>query len=50
MDRHPSLFWTPCVAHCLDLILEDLGKIPWIKACVEIEKNIGPQPDKTIHR
>lgn len=47
MDRHASLFWTPCVAHCLGLILEDLGiiledlgKITWIKACMEIAKNI----------
>ena len=27
MARYPTLFWTPCAAHCLDLILEDLGKI-----------------------
>ena len=26
MARYPTLFWTPCAAHCLDLILEDLGK------------------------
>jgi hypothetical protein len=23
----PHLFWTPCAAHCLDLMLEDIGKI-----------------------
>jgi len=23
MDKHPSLFWTPCAAHCIDLMLED---------------------------
>ncbi|RDX74430.1 hypothetical protein CR513_45826, partial [Mucuna pruriens] len=22
-----KLFWTPCAAHCLDLMLEDIGKI-----------------------
>jgi hypothetical protein len=27
MDRIPHLFWTPCAAHCLDLMLEDVGKI-----------------------
>jgi hypothetical protein len=21
MERHHSLFWTPCVAHCIDLML-----------------------------
>ncbi|XP_059076459.1 uncharacterized protein LOC131043284 [Cryptomeria japonica] len=25
--RHPSLFWSPCAAHCLDLLLEDIGKL-----------------------
>ena len=29
MDRYPSLFWTPCAAHCIDLMLEDMGKIPF---------------------
>nr|VDD32659.1 unnamed protein product [Brassica oleracea] len=23
----PHLFWTPCAAHCIDLMLEDIGKI-----------------------
>ncbi|XP_059063383.1 uncharacterized protein LOC131856101 [Cryptomeria japonica] len=40
MERHPSLFWTPCATHCLDLILEDLGKLPWIKTCLELAKKI----------
>lgn len=26
--KYPHLFWTPCAAHCIDLILEDLFKIP----------------------
>ncbi|XP_058009419.1 uncharacterized protein LOC131183187 [Hevea brasiliensis] len=26
----PYLYWTPCAAHCLDLMLEDIGKIPKI--------------------
>ncbi|XP_058006708.1 uncharacterized protein LOC110645315 [Hevea brasiliensis] len=26
--KHPHLYWTPCAAHCLDLILEDIGKMP----------------------
>ncbi|XP_035845963.1 uncharacterized protein LOC110944107 [Helianthus annuus] len=25
------LYWTPCAAHCIDLMLEDIGKIPKIK-------------------
>ena len=26
MEKRKSLFWTPCVAHCIDLILEDFEK------------------------
>ena len=25
MAKRPNLYWTPCAAHCLDLILEDIG-------------------------
>ena len=40
MERHPAIFWTPCATHCLDLMLEDIGKIEWIKSCVGKAKNI----------
>ena len=40
MERHPTIFWTPYAAHCLDLMLEDIGKLQWIKSCVEKAKNI----------
>ena len=26
----PSLVWTPCASHCLDLLLEDIGKLSWV--------------------
>lgn len=35
MERHPNLFWTPCVAHWIDLMLEDIGKILFVKDIVE---------------
>ena len=28
--------WTPCVAHCIDLMLEDIGKLPLIKKTIGI--------------
>ncbi|GAU10024.1 hypothetical protein TSUD_371930 [Trifolium subterraneum] len=28
MRKRSKLYWTPCAAHCLDLMLEDLEKIP----------------------
>ena len=29
------LYWTSCAAHCLDLVLEDIGKLPHIKKTIE---------------
>ncbi|XP_028088946.1 uncharacterized protein LOC114289419 isoform X2 [Camellia sinensis] len=29
--KRPHLFWTPCAAHCVDLILEDIFKLPHMK-------------------
>ncbi|GLJ04781.1 hypothetical protein SUGI_0003170 [Cryptomeria japonica] len=26
MERHPKIFWSPCAAHCLDLMLKDIGE------------------------
>ena len=40
MERHPTLFWSPCAAHCLDLLLEDLRKLSWVEKVVEDGKNI----------
>jgi hypothetical protein len=37
MERIPTLFWTPCVAHCLDL-LEDIGKIKEFHKCIDNAK------------
>lgn len=33
--RREKLFWTPCAAHCLDLMLEDIGKIARVKKAIE---------------
>eukprot|EP00253_Pinus_taeda_P028775 PITA_28775 len=38
--RHPTICWTYCVAHCMDLILEDIGKLHYIHEVVEKEKSI----------
>jgi hypothetical protein len=40
MERHPHLFWTPCAAHCIDLMLEDIGKLPWIKTIIEKGRSV----------
>eukprot|EP00253_Pinus_taeda_P034016 PITA_34016 len=40
MERYPYLFWTPCAAHCIDFMLEDIGKIPTVRDIVESSKSI----------
>ena len=27
MEEFPSIFWSPCAAHCINLILQDIGKL-----------------------
>ncbi|XP_059063100.1 uncharacterized protein LOC131079406 isoform X2 [Cryptomeria japonica] len=39
-ERHPTLFWTPCAAHVLDLLLEDIGKLEWVTPVVEDARRI----------
>ncbi|GJZ89949.1 hypothetical protein Tco_0661876 [Tanacetum coccineum] len=34
-EQHPKLFWTPCVAHCVNLVIGDIGeKIPKTKSAL----------------
>jgi hypothetical protein len=35
MEKHKHLTWSPCVAHILDLLLEDIARIPSIKGVIE---------------
>nr|XP_020199817.1 uncharacterized protein LOC109785632 [Aegilops tauschii subsp. strangulata] len=34
MEKYPTMYWTPCAAHCLDLMLEDIGKIKEFSRCI----------------
>ena len=27
MEKRGTLWWTPCAAHCIDLLLEDMKKL-----------------------
>ncbi len=31
MKDYPSIISTPCVAHCLDLVIKDIAKLLWVK-------------------
>ncbi|KAI0496146.1 hypothetical protein KFK09_022453 [Dendrobium nobile] len=40
MEKRKHLYWTPCAAHCIDLILEKLGELPQHKnALTKAKKN-----------
>ena len=41
MDRIPTIFWSPCAAHCLDLMLEDIGKIKEFKRTIARAKGVA---------
>ena len=31
MEEFPSIVWTPCALHCIDLLMEDIGNLEWVK-------------------
>ncbi|XP_019451828.1 PREDICTED: uncharacterized protein LOC109353927 [Lupinus angustifolius] len=33
--KRPKIYWTPCAAHCTNLMLEDIGKLPRIKMTIK---------------
>ncbi|KAH7423929.1 hypothetical protein KP509_12G081500 [Ceratopteris richardii] len=33
-EEFPSIVWSPCASHCLDLLMEDIGKLEWIKSII----------------
>ncbi|KAH7421381.1 hypothetical protein KP509_13G054300 [Ceratopteris richardii] len=36
----PSIVWTPCSAHCLDLLFEDIAKVSWLAPVLSDAKRI----------
>ncbi|XP_038982755.1 uncharacterized protein LOC120110891 isoform X1 [Phoenix dactylifera] len=40
MERRPHIFRTPCAAHCIDLMLMDIGKIRRVQQTVETAQYI----------
>jgi hypothetical protein len=40
MERYHSLFWTPCIPHCIDLMLKDMGKTSFIKEVIDQTRSI----------
>lgn len=40
-QRFPSITWMPCAAHCLDLVLEDIGKTDWAQVAISKARQVG---------
>ncbi|WVZ53114.1 LOW QUALITY PROTEIN: hypothetical protein U9M48_004100 [Paspalum notatum var. saurae] len=38
--KYPHIFWTSCAAHCIDLMLEDIGKISMVHNMIQDGKSI----------
>ncbi|CAH1439057.1 unnamed protein product [Lactuca virosa] len=34
-EKYPHIYWTPCAAHCIDLMLEDIFKLPHLKKTLD---------------
>ena len=39
-SKYKTIFWTPCAAHCIDLMLEGIGKVDWVKNTIAHAKCI----------
>ena len=56
-EKHPTIWWIPCAAHCLDLVLEDIGKIEWVRKCatskmhnqIHLQPLMGFEPYEKMH-
>ncbi|GLJ31787.1 hypothetical protein SUGI_0639420 [Cryptomeria japonica] len=41
VEKYPQIYWSPCAAHCLDLLLHDLAKFPWIHEAIHRGREIA---------
>ena len=39
-EEYPAIVWTPCASHCLDLLIEDIGKISWVREIFSVAKSM----------
>ncbi|GKE28674.1 zinc finger, CCHC-type containing protein, partial [Tanacetum coccineum] len=52
-EQHPKLFWTPCAAHCVNLMIGDIGeKIPKIESALSdaraVVKPVGKRAERIV--
>ncbi|GLJ49700.1 hypothetical protein SUGI_1054790 [Cryptomeria japonica] len=41
VEKYPQIYWSPCAAHCLYLLLHDLAKFPWIHEAIHRGRTIA---------
>eukprot|EP00268_Persea_americana_P022196 TRINITY_DN22073_c1_g1_i1.p1 TRINITY_DN22073_c1_g1~~TRINITY_DN22073_c1_g1_i1.p1 ORF type:complete len:104 (+),score=9.94 TRINITY_DN22073_c1_g1_i1:54-365(+) len=39
-DKMPHIVWVPCAAHCIDLMLEDIGKLEDVQKTIDEGKMV----------
>ncbi|XP_027120548.1 uncharacterized protein [Coffea arabica] len=39
-ERYPTICWSPCAAHCINLILKDIGEMGTVKSLVSLASTI----------
>ncbi|KAL7611343.1 hypothetical protein Lser_V15G12631 [Lactuca serriola] len=39
-ERYPSITWSPCAAHCLNLVLKDLSELDNVKSLVSLASRV----------
>ena len=39
-EEFPTLYWSPCAAHCVNLMFQDIGKLPEVSNIVDHAANI----------
>ena len=40
-ERYPNISWSPCAAHCMNLILEDVGNMPNVQDLVSAVSKVS---------
>lgn len=44
-----GIVWNPCAAHCFDLMMEDMGKLPWVQSVLADANRITYLKKNTKH-
>ncbi|KAL4584188.1 hypothetical protein LXL04_008780 [Taraxacum kok-saghyz] len=49
-EKYPHIYWTPCAAHCIDLMLEDIFKVTCLKNTLDKAIALGTQASSQRRR